>query len=43
MHLHTYYSHFIPERVAEASQIFPQDYLAMCNTADVTGDMPIAV
>jgi hypothetical protein len=47
--LHTYRSRFIPERVGAASQIFLQDtyvlpkYLAMSNTADVTGGKPIAV
>jgi hypothetical protein len=44
--LHTY-SRFIPEGVAEASQIFLLDahvlpHSAMSNTADVTGQ-PIAV
>jgi hypothetical protein len=44
-----YHSHFMPEGVAEALQIFLQDahvlhkYLAMSNTADVTGSKPIAV
>jgi hypothetical protein len=45
--MHTYHSRFIPEGVAEASQTFLQDvyyqnYLAMSNTADVTGGKPIA-
>jgi hypothetical protein len=45
---HTYHSRFIPEGVAEVSQIFLQDThvlpkLAMRNTADVTGGRPIAV
>jgi hypothetical protein len=47
IYIHTYRSRFIPERVAEASQIFLRDalqnYLAMRNTADVTGGKPIAV
>jgi hypothetical protein len=44
--LHTYRSRFIPEGLAEASQIFLRDahvyqnYLAMSKTADVTGDKP---
>jgi hypothetical protein len=45
-YIHTYHSRFIPEGVAEVSQIFLQDdqnYLAMSNTADVTGGKPIAV
>jgi hypothetical protein len=47
--IHTYHSRFIPEGVAEASQIFFRGthvlpkYLAMRNTADVTGGKPIAV
>jgi hypothetical protein len=46
--LHKYHSRFIPEGVAEVSQIFRQDThvlpkLAMRNTGDVTGDKPIAV
>jgi hypothetical protein len=47
--IHTYHSHFIPEGLAEASQIFLRDthflpnYLAMRNTADVTGGKSIAV
>jgi hypothetical protein len=45
---YTYHSRFIPGRVAESSQIFLtptfyQNYLAMSNTADVTGGKPIAV
>jgi hypothetical protein len=46
---HTYHSRFIPVGVAKTSQIFLRDahdlpkFLAMSNTADVTGDMPIAV
>jgi hypothetical protein len=44
----TYQSRFIPEGVAEVSQIFLRDThvllkLAMRNTADVTGGKPIAV
>jgi hypothetical protein len=35
----TYYSHFIAEGVAEASQLY-QNYLAMRNTADVTSGKP---
>jgi hypothetical protein len=48
-YIHTYHSRFIPEGVAEASQIFLRDahvlpnYLAMSNTADVTDSKPIAV
>jgi hypothetical protein len=38
MMIHTYYSRFIPEGVAEVSQIY-----SMRNTADVTGGKPIAV
>jgi hypothetical protein len=46
--IHTYHSHFIPEGVAEVSQIFLRDThvlpkLAMKNTADVTRGKPIAV
>jgi hypothetical protein len=45
--IHTYYSRFIPEGVAEAySTETPtsfQNYLAMSNTADVTGSKPIAI
>jgi hypothetical protein len=45
--MHTYHTRFIPEGVAEASQIllltFYQNYLAMSNTADVTGGKPIAI
>jgi hypothetical protein len=48
--LHTYHSRFIPEGVAEASQIFFRNahvltkiLIAMRNTADVTGGKPIAV
>jgi hypothetical protein len=39
--IHTYRSRLIPEEVAEASQIFLlyQNYLAMRNTADVTGGL----
>jgi hypothetical protein len=48
IHIHTYHSRFIPEGVAEVSQIFLRDThilpkLAMRNTADVTGGKPIAV
>jgi hypothetical protein len=49
-HKHTYHSRFIPEGVAEASKIFLwdiprfyQNYLAMSNTAEVTGGKSIAV
>jgi hypothetical protein len=46
--IHTYRSRFIPEGVAEASQLsetptFYQNYLATRNTADVTGGKSIAV
>jgi hypothetical protein len=42
-HIHTYYSRFIPEGVAEASQILLREhYLARSNTADVKGK-PILV
>jgi hypothetical protein len=43
--MHTYLSRFIPEEVAEASQTlsetptFYQNYLAVSNTADVTGKL----
>jgi hypothetical protein len=46
---HTYLSRFIPEEVAEASQIFHvtpsfyQNYFAMRNTADLKGGKPITV
>jgi hypothetical protein len=45
---HTYHSRFIPERVAEASQLFLRDThvlpkIATRNTADVTGDKPIVI
>jgi hypothetical protein len=47
--VHTYHSHFIPKGVAKASQIYlrnahvlPKYYLAMRNTADVSGGNPIA-
>jgi hypothetical protein len=48
LYIHTYYSRFIPEGVAEASQYSfksPTFYqnLAMSNTSDVTGGKPIAV
>jgi hypothetical protein len=47
-YIHTYHSRFIPEGVAEASQIFLRDAhvltkLALSNTVDVTGGKPIAV
>jgi hypothetical protein len=49
-YINTYHSRFIPEGVAETSQIFLQmaptlyqNDLAMRNTADVTGGKPIAV
>jgi hypothetical protein len=48
-YIHIYHSRFLPEGVAEASQIFLRDahvlpkYLAICNTADITGGKPIAV
>jgi hypothetical protein len=47
--IHTYYSRFISEEVAETSQVFLLDtyvfpnYLALNNTADVTDGKPIAV
>jgi hypothetical protein len=47
--IHTYHSRFIPEGVAEAwrycseTPMFYQNYLAVRNTADVTGGKPIAV
>jgi hypothetical protein len=46
--IHTHHSRFIPEGVAEESQIFEtptfyQNYLAMRNNADVIGGKPIAV
>jgi hypothetical protein len=44
--LDTYYSRFVSEGIAEASQIFLQEayvYLAMWNIADLTGRNPIAV
>jgi hypothetical protein len=46
---YTYHSRFIPEEVAEASQIFLRDthvlpkLVSLRNTADVTGGKPIAV
>jgi hypothetical protein len=47
---HTYHSCFIPEEVAEASQVFLRDtsmfyknYVTMSNIADVTVGKPIAV
>jgi hypothetical protein len=45
--LHTYHSRFIPEEVAEVSQIFLRDThvlpkLTVKNTADVTGGKQIA-
>jgi hypothetical protein len=45
---HTYHSRFIPEGVAEVSQIFLRDThvlskLVMRNTADVTGGKPITI
>jgi hypothetical protein len=48
IHIHTYHSRFIPERVTKVSQIFLRDIhvlpkLAIKNTADVTGGKPIAV
>jgi hypothetical protein len=47
-YIHKYHSRFIPEGVAEVSQIFLRDThvllkLAMINTADVTDGKPIAV
>jgi hypothetical protein len=47
-YIHSYHSRFIPEGVAEVSQIFLRDAhvlpkLAMLNTADVIGSKPIAV
>jgi hypothetical protein len=47
--VHKCHPRLIPERVAEASQIFFRDahvlqnYLAMRNTADLTGGKPISV
>jgi hypothetical protein len=42
--VHTYHSRFIPEGVAESFHIsFYQNYLAIRNTADVTGGKPIAI
>jgi hypothetical protein len=47
--IHAYHSRFIPEGVAEATQIFFEtptfyrNYLAIRNTADVAGGEPIAV
>jgi hypothetical protein len=44
-----FYVFFIPEGAAEALRYFPktptiyQNYFAMSNPADVTGDKPIAV
>jgi hypothetical protein len=49
MYINTYLSRYILEGVAEVSQIFLRDthvyqnYLAMRNTADVTGGKPTAV
>jgi hypothetical protein len=47
IHTITYHSRFIPEGIAEVSQIFLRDThqnkLTMRNTADVTGGKPIAV
>jgi hypothetical protein len=49
IYIHTYHSRFIPEGVAEVSQISLRDthvlpkLLAMRNTADVKGVKPIAV
>jgi hypothetical protein len=40
-YIHTYHSRFIPEGVAEASQILPR--IAVRNTVDVTSGKPIAV
>jgi hypothetical protein len=51
INIHTYRSRFIPEGIAEASQIFIQDaiaisfyhnYLAMSNITYMTGSKPIA-
>jgi hypothetical protein len=48
-YIHTYHSRFIPEGVAEVSQIFHRDthvlptLVAMRNIADVTRGKPIAV
>jgi hypothetical protein len=47
--IHTNHSRFIPEGVAETSQIFLRDghilskFLATRNTADVTGSKSIAI
>jgi hypothetical protein len=48
IYIHTYHSRFIPEGVAEASQIFLRDThvlpkLVMRNTANVTDGKSIAV
>jgi hypothetical protein len=48
LQLYTHHSRFIPEEVAEVSQIFLRDThvlpkLAVKNTADVTSGKPIAV
>jgi hypothetical protein len=47
-YVNTYHSRFMPEWIAEASQILLRDtiylnYLAMISTADVIGGKPIAV
>jgi hypothetical protein len=47
--MHTYHSRFIPEKVAQATQIIFRDahvflkLLSYEDTADVTGSKPIAV
>jgi hypothetical protein len=46
--IHTYHTRFIPEGVAETSQVLLQDThilnnLAMRNTADLTGGKPIGI
>jgi hypothetical protein len=44
--IHTYHLHFIPEGVAEATQMFlrdAHDLPKLPNTADVTGGKPIAI
>jgi hypothetical protein len=43
IHTYTYHSRFIPEGVAEKSQIFFRNQTFNQNTADVTGGKPSAV
>jgi hypothetical protein len=42
-YIHTYHSRFIPEGVAEVSQIFLRDIHVLPKLADVTGGEPIAI